>query len=882
MPDRRQTGGVLPRSLGASRPVGASWRLDKIPVKAWGSSKFFGLDYEFEPMWLLTEEERNFVVKLAELCRKHIRPHAAKVDNDYIYPRDGLRILANHNYMSLLVPREYGGRGASNFLAMLALETIARYGDPAVAVIFAMHLISTCILCSAHFENNAVQDLLRRLDAECLIGAVAVSDPTTGGHFWYYLSAKTARTKDNRIRLHKFISWVTSAGYADFYIVGAPDPDFVPFTDAEELEERTKTAMFLLFRSELRASSEGYRAMGMHGNHAGPAFCEAILGEERLLTRHRHRMADGLPAGDDFAPVFHFFQSSIHVGIASAAIDAAKSHVVNRIHADTGKRIAEYPIIQDYFGDAISNLNSCRCLLYDVIRKLDAETDSNNWTKHKDPMYRPRKHFVSWAYQIKIVVAQMSDDVCSNMMRACGGSGYTAGLGVERLLRDTKALWLMSPSVEVARKLVGQMALSGINSVDLHENHCDYASLYKEMNKLTGDEKRAIASRMLMDADIQQGKSKLGFESQGHDFDNPFGTGPTTYNDIEQTDKNGVRHGPAFHPVKWVRLKLAEKKLLDAYTLRMVFALPNKTDHTGCLPGQYIQTRVWKREATRDGDSRDSRRFYSPISRPDDYGRIEVLVRVERNGIMARHMRVMEVGDDTLEFRGPSGGFEYYPDTLDYLVAITGGCGVTPADNPADNCKFILVYANNTASEILLKKELNERASRKDGKVSVTFVLADSSEADENPLTRETFIDEAFLRSILSAEMLQKRFRVLLCGGAGLIVSVLYALRSLLIPSETIFVFGSTGTSYLKAVYGRHALLASHRSDQSPIPKTMETAGEGCSVRQLMGPDGRQQLIVGNQKVCPGLRLEGWREPPVAMKGKTGAFYIVPTKSKYE
>ena len=160
-------------------------------------------------------------------------------------------------------------------------------------------------------------------------------------------------------RLHKFISWVTSSGHADFYIVGAPDPDYVATTAREQLEVESKTASFLVFRHEIRSSSEGYRAMGMHGNHAGPAFCETILSDERILSRFRNRSADERPGGDDFTPMFQLFQAAVHVGIMGGALDLARAHVLTRIHADSGHKVAEYPIVQVKFVPQFSLLHYC-------------------------------------------------------------------------------------------------------------------------------------------------------------------------------------------------------------------------------------------------------------------------------------------------------------------------------------------------------------------------------------------------------------------------------------------------------------------------------------------------------------------------------------------
>ena len=45
-------------------------------------------------------------------------------------------------------------------------------------------------------------------------------------------------------------------------------------------------------------------------------------------------------------PYFLLFSSACWNGIALGAIDIAKKHVIRTDHADTGLRVADYPIIQ--------------------------------------------------------------------------------------------------------------------------------------------------------------------------------------------------------------------------------------------------------------------------------------------------------------------------------------------------------------------------------------------------------------------------------------------------------------------------------------------------------------------------------------------------------
>jgi alkylation response protein AidB-like acyl-CoA dehydrogenase len=202
------------------------------------------------------------------------------------------------------------------------------------------------------------------------------------------------------------MSWVTTAGHADFYVVGAPDPDFEPVNMHEKHEASSKTAFFLVMRNEVRATVDGYRGLlGMRGNHSGPAVCETIIAPDRLLTGRNWKTSDRKAGGggDDFLPIFLLYKCAAFLGIGTGAIDLAKKHVLNKIHADTGHRIADYSTIQDYFGENISRVNVCRWAMNSICQRLDIVTQKNNWSLHvSDPGFQPRAAYMSETLQLKV------------------------------------------------------------------------------------------------------------------------------------------------------------------------------------------------------------------------------------------------------------------------------------------------------------------------------------------------------------------------------------------------------------------------------------------------------------------------------------------------
>ena len=45
-------------------------------TKTWGKRPFWGLSFDCDPQWFLTEEQREIQRKLIELCRTTLRPNA--------------------------------------------------------------------------------------------------------------------------------------------------------------------------------------------------------------------------------------------------------------------------------------------------------------------------------------------------------------------------------------------------------------------------------------------------------------------------------------------------------------------------------------------------------------------------------------------------------------------------------------------------------------------------------------------------------------------------------------------------------------------------------------------------------------------------------------
>jgi Acyl-CoA dehydrogenase, N-terminal domain len=194
-------------------------------IKMWGKDPFWGLGYEFDPQWLLTDEQKKLQKTLIDLCQSTMRENAVESDKKLLYPRKNFQTLAKHGFLGLIVPKELGGMGQNHVAAAMAVEIIARYGCPSTAMCYTMHLGAVAAALFRHHNNPALKDILSRIDKDCLVGTLSYSDPETGSHFWYPVSS-SAKKVDGGWQVTKKASWTTSGGFADWYIVQTTSPDF--------------------------------------------------------------------------------------------------------------------------------------------------------------------------------------------------------------------------------------------------------------------------------------------------------------------------------------------------------------------------------------------------------------------------------------------------------------------------------------------------------------------------------------------------------------------------------------------------------------------------------------------------------------------------------
>ncbi|CAG2166948.1 unnamed protein product [Oppiella nova] len=202
----------------------------------------------------------------------------------------------------------------------------------------------------------------------------------------------------------------------------------------------------------------------------------------------------------------------------------------------------------------------------------------------------------------------------------------------------------------------------------------------------------------------------------------------------------------------WV--PLIEREDISHDTRRFRFGLPSDQHILGLPVGQHIFL-------TAHVNNQLVIRAYTPVSSDDDQGFFDLVVKVyfsnthpkfPEGGKMSQYLEAMKIGDK-MQIRGPNGLLEYKgrgklsvkpdkkkpPVLQDYkkIGMIAGGTGITPClqlirqvfKDQNDRTDLWLLYANQSADDILLRKELEEVAKEQPNRFHLWYTV-DRPETD--------------------------------------------------------------------------------------------------------------------------------------------------------
>ncbi|HEX6433777.1 MAG TPA: acyl-CoA dehydrogenase [Gemmatimonadales bacterium] len=353
---------------------------------------------------VLSEEESMFRDAVREFAEIEIRPHVQAMDEVGQFRPDLIPKFFDLGLMGIEIPESHGGSGGSIFMAVLAIEELARV-DASAAIYVDVHntLVNNAIIRWANSEQQA--RYFPRLTTD-LLGAFALSEPGSGSDAFALATRAVPRGKDWSLTGRKF--WITNGAEAGLFIV---------FANADPSKGYKGITAFLVER-------------GFPGFSIGKK--ENKLGIRASSTTELILEECEVPGDNVLGPVGQGYKISIEtlnegrigigaqmIGVAAGSLQAAMAYVKER--RQFGKTIAEFQAVQFQLAQMATDLEAARLMVYNAARLKDA-----------------RLPFAQQAAMAKLFSSQVADRITSSCLELFGGYGYSKEYPAEKYYRDAK------------------------------------------------------------------------------------------------------------------------------------------------------------------------------------------------------------------------------------------------------------------------------------------------------------------------------------------------------------------------------------------------------------------------------------------------------------
>lgn len=216
-------------------------------------------------------------------------------------------------------------------------------------------------------------------------------------------------------------------------------------------------------------------------------------------------------------------------------------------------------------------------------------------------------------------------------------------------------------------------------------------------------------------------------------------------------------------PDSFTPLRLRHSKLLGVFTHVFTFDLASVRQRASGTVGQYVKVR-WV-----SADGQVVIRCYSPISSPDEYGTLQLLIKCEPGGALSSFMGTMRPGE-MLDFSGFHGDLDVHLEQAKCVGMIAGGVGISPMIQILrhaivqgnNDVQLKLLYGAVTLDELVYYKDLLDIVALHHN-IKVTFYLNNPPEGWKGGVG---FINEEAIKRELAPP--GEGVRVILCGPPGM------------------------------------------------------------------------------------------------------------------
>ena len=322
--------------------------------------------------------------------------------------------------MGMCVPKEYGGPGADDISAAIAVEELSKQcastGD-----IVATHNG----LCCGPIINFGTEEQKKKYLPQLVngkVGAFALTEPNAGSDA--SKGTTVCEDKGDHWVMNGSKIFITNGYVADIFVVFA-------MTDPSK---GTKGISAFIVEKDFPGFSVGRHEekMGLHGSPTAEiVFEDCIIPKENLLGR----LGKGFNIAMNTLDGGRIGIAAQALGIAEGAMNEAVEYTKGRVQF--GRPISKFQNTQFVFADMEVAINAARLLTYSAAAAKGSG-----------------KRFTKDAAMAKLFASEAAMKITTEAVQLFGGYGYTRDYPVERMMRDAKITELYEGTSEIQRVVI--------------------------------------------------------------------------------------------------------------------------------------------------------------------------------------------------------------------------------------------------------------------------------------------------------------------------------------------------------------------------------------------------------------------------------------------
>ena len=373
----------------------------------------------------------------AEAVSTAAAAHADAVDRDARFPHEAIDAARTERLLSLLVPVELGGEGASVSDIVDICYALGRACGSS-AMVFAMHQIMVAILVR-HARGSAWhQRMLRRLSAEQLLLASSTTEGIGGGDL--RASACAVRVSGGRMSLEKNATVMSYGAEADAILTTARRSP-----DGAASDQVVVALLKEDYRLERRS---GWDALGMRGT-CSAGFALTGSGDPAQVLPEPYQEIHTR----SMLPIAHLTWSGVWSGVAAGAVQRARAFLRKARHGG-----GPSPPGAAHLTRAAASLEALRALVSAALARYEAVAER--------PEELDTLAFQTAMNLLKVNASETALATVMSALQACGLAGYRndGEFSISRPLRDILSASIMINNDRILANAAGAPLLLEVPS----------------------------------------------------------------------------------------------------------------------------------------------------------------------------------------------------------------------------------------------------------------------------------------------------------------------------------------------------------------------------------------------------------------------------------